>query len=76
MEFLVLEVHLQRPQAHASVLAYTRQPTYFMSYLVGMLELMRVRDRAGLPLKEFHRRVLGLGNVPVGLVADAVGIGC
>lgn len=72
VEFLILEVHLQRSQAQASVLAYTRAPTYFMSYLVGMRELMRVRDAAGLPLREFHRRVLGLGNVPVGLVAGAI----
>jgi uncharacterized protein (DUF885 family) len=72
--FLVEQVHLQRPQAIASVNAYTQEPTYFMSYLVGMLELKRARDAARARLgarfspREFHERVLRMGNVPAALL--------
>jgi len=75
--FLVERVHLQRPQAVASVNSYTLRPTYFMSYLVGMREIMRVREAArarwgaGFTLRRFHEAVLAAGSIPVGLLASA-----
>jgi uncharacterized protein (DUF885 family) len=76
VDFLVHRVHLERPQAEASVTAYTLNPAYFMSYLVGMRELMKMREAARrrlgrrFRLREFHERVLRTGNVPVGLLAE------
>lgn len=78
VDFLVERIHLQRPQAEASVNAYTRHPTYFMSYLVGMREIQRVREAArarwgnGFTLRRFHEGVLEAGNIPVGLLHDAL----
>jgi uncharacterized protein (DUF885 family) len=74
VDFLVRAVGMGRPQAEASVNAYTRQPTYFSSYMLGMLEIVRLREesRARLgerfTLQEFHERLLRAGNVPPALV--------
>jgi uncharacterized protein (DUF885 family) len=74
VDFLVRAVGMGRPQAEASVNAYTRQPTYFSSYMLGMLEILRIREalRARLgerfTLQEFHERLLRTGNVPPALV--------
>jgi uncharacterized protein (DUF885 family) len=72
--FLVAQVGMRREQAQASVNAYTQQPTYFSSYLLGMLEILRIREkcRARLgprfSLSEFHARLLRCGNVPPALI--------
>jgi uncharacterized protein (DUF885 family) len=72
--FLVDRVRLNREQAESSVNAYTQSPTYFPAYLVGLLEIRRIREscRARLgprfSLREFHDRFLSYGNVPPGLI--------
>jgi uncharacterized protein (DUF885 family) len=72
--FLVEKVKLNRPQAEGSVNGYTQSPTYFPTYLLGMLEIARIREkfRAKLAdrftLKEFHERFLAFGNVPPALI--------
>jgi uncharacterized protein (DUF885 family) len=72
--FLTDEVGMRREQAEASVNAYTQSPTYFSSYLLGMREIVRIREacRARLgrrfTLSEFHERLLRCGNVPPALV--------
>lgn len=72
--FLVEKVKLNKPQAEGSVNAYTQSPTYFSTYLLGMLEILRIREkcRARLGprfrLKEFHERFLAFGNVPPALI--------
>jgi hypothetical protein len=72
--FLAEKVRLNRPHAERSVNGYTASPTYFPSYLVGMLEILRIREacRARLggrfTLKEFHERFLSYGNVPPALI--------
>ncbi len=72
--FLVGKVRMNRAQAEGSVNAYTQAPTYFPAYMIGMLEIVRVRERTRerlggrFSLKEFHERVLAFGNVPPGLI--------
>jgi uncharacterized protein (DUF885 family) len=72
--FLVEKVKLNKPQAEGSVNAYTQSPTYFSTYLLGMLEIARIREgcRARLgsrfTLREFHERFLAFGNVPPALI--------
>src|SRR5436190_1606972 len=74
VKFLVDEVKLNKPQAESSVNAYSQSPTYFPTYLLGMLEIHRIREkcRARLAdrftLKEFHERFLAFGNVPPALI--------
>ena len=74
VKFLMEKVKLNRPQAEGSVNGYTQSPTYFPTYLLGMLEIVRIREkfRAKLgdrfTLKEFHERFLAFGNVPPALI--------
>jgi uncharacterized protein (DUF885 family) len=74
VKFLEEKVKLNKPQAEGSVNAYTQSPTYFPTYLLGMLEIVRIREkcRARLgprfTLREFHERFLAFGNVPPALI--------
>ena len=74
VRFLVEKVRMNREQAIGSVTDYTKMPTYFPSYLLGMLEIVRIREgfRARLgarfTLREFHERFLAFGNVPPALI--------
>jgi len=74
VKFLMDGVKMERPHAEGSVRAYTERPTYFMAYMVGMLELKRIREAARarlgerFTLREFHDRVLKYGNVPPALI--------
>ncbi len=74
VDFLVRAVGMNHAQAEGSVNAYTRQPTYFSSYMLGMLEIQRIREefreRLGerFSLQEFHERLLRVGNVPPALI--------
>ncbi len=62
----------------AEVDRYIAMPAQALSYMVGRLEIQRLREQAGLPLPEFHERVLAHGMVPLPtlarlvLVSDAV----
>jgi uncharacterized protein (DUF885 family) len=62
--FLAEKVRMNRPHAERSVNAYTQSPTYFPTYMIGMLEIVRIRERlrgrlgARFTLKEFHERFL------------------
>jgi hypothetical protein len=72
--FLVEKVRLNKAQAEGSVKAYTVAPTYFPAYLLGLLEIQRIREacrvRLGkrFTLKDFHERFLAFGNVPPALI--------
>ena len=74
VDFLVEKVRMNRTHAEGSVNAYTQIPTYFPSYMLGMLEIFRIRaklwDRLGgrFTIREFHERFLAFGNVPPGLI--------
>jgi uncharacterized protein (DUF885 family) len=70
VEYLVQQAGLEKTNALAEVRRYTMQPTQPMSYLIGQLEILRMKDRyrdrkgdAFRP-KEFHNRLLGVGTVP------------
>jgi uncharacterized protein (DUF885 family) len=72
--FLVERVRMNKAQAEGSVNAYTISPTYFPTYLIGMLEIFRIRSKfrsrlgARFTLREFHERFLAFGNVPPALI--------
>jgi uncharacterized protein (DUF885 family) len=74
VKFLVEKVKLNPPQAEGSVNGYTQSPTYFPTYLLGMLEIVRIREKfraqrgTRFTLKEFHERFLAYGNVPPALI--------
>jgi hypothetical protein len=64
---LVTGVGFTPARARADVNWYTSQPTVPMSYLLGRLELERVKDAKladGWTLRQFHEWALGHGAVP------------
>ena len=71
---LVEKVRMNKEQAVGSVTDYTKMPTYFPSYLLGMLEIARIREKfrarlgARFTLRAFHERFLAFGNVPPSLI--------
>ena len=70
--------HLEESTARSEVARYTMTPTQPFSYLVGALELERLRAatqaRLGeaFKLRQFHDRVLSYGHMPPVLVTRAV----
>jgi uncharacterized protein (DUF885 family) len=69
---------LEESTARSEVARYTMTPTQPFSYLVGALELERLRDatqaRLGeaFKLRHFHDRVLSYGHMPPTLVRRAI----
>lgn len=68
VKFLVEQVGMDEDQARPSVYNYTMSPTYYVSYMIGMLEIVRMRAKFGWPLREFHERLLRFGNVPPSII--------
>jgi Bacterial protein of unknown function (DUF885) len=74
----VSDARLEESTARSEVARYTMTPTQPFSYLVGALELERLRAatqaRLGdaFRLRRFHDRVLSYGHMPPTLVARAV----
>jgi uncharacterized protein (DUF885 family) len=70
--------HLSPSTARSEVARYTMEPTQPFAYLVGCLELERLRaesqERLGdaFRLRRFHDRVLSYGHMPPPLVARAI----
>jgi len=70
--------HLTELTARSEVARYTMEPTQPFAYLVGCLELERLRaksqERLGdaFRLRRFHDRVLSYGHMPPTLVARAI----
>jgi len=70
--------HLSESTARSEVARYTMEPTQPFAYLVGCLELERLRadsqERLGdaFRLRRFHDRVLSYGHMPPTLVARAI----
>jgi Bacterial protein of unknown function (DUF885) len=69
---------LSEPTARSEVARYTMTPTQPFTYLVGALELERLRasveSRLGLTFRhrDFHDRVLAYGHMPPALVRRAI----
>jgi len=70
--------HLSESTARSEVARYTMEPTQPFAYLVGCLELERLRadsqERLGdaFRLRRFHDRVLSYGHMPPTLVDRAI----
>ena len=71
IEFLIEHTGFERPNAVAEVHRYTRTPTYNLSYLLGKVLLLRLRDdeqrRLGssFSLRGFHDALIYSGSIPV-----------
>lgn len=70
-DFMIEETGFERPNAAAEVNRYTYTPTYQLSYLLGKVLLLRLREderrRLGgrFDLGRFHDALLGEGSLPV-----------
>jgi uncharacterized protein (DUF885 family) len=73
VSFLVERVHLAEPSALSEVRRYTLTPTYPLSYLLGKLEILKLRDEVkerlgeNFDLHEFHAHFLATGTIPIKL---------
>lgn len=71
IDFLVQHTGFERPNATAEVNRYTYTPTYQLSYLLGKVLLLRLRDaerqRLGdaFSLNDFHDALLYSGSLPI-----------
>jgi len=74
VEMLVGTAKLERANAEVEVRRYTMSPTQPMSYLIGKLEIMSMRNeimtREGesFDLKRFHDALLDYGAIPISLI--------
>ena len=70
-DFLAAQTGFARAQAQAEVFLYTYTPTYQLSYLLGKVLLLRLRDeerrRLGdaFSLRRFHDQLLYSGGIPI-----------
>lgn len=73
VRYLVERVGLEEPDARGEVNRYTTWPTQAPSYLVGMMEIVRIRDAfresmgAVYTDKRFHEALLAGGSLPIAL---------
>jgi uncharacterized protein (DUF885 family) len=76
VDMLVNVAKLERVNAIAEVKRYTQEPTQPMSYVIGKLEVLKLRDEykklkgAEFDLKKFHDQLLSYGSIPVKLVRE------
>lgn len=67
--FLVERVGMTHAAARAETRRYIAEPGQPMSYLIGELEVLRLRQKfAALPLRRFHDLLLDSGTIPFVLV--------
>jgi uncharacterized protein (DUF885 family) len=78
VDFLVEQAMLERVNAETEVKRYTATPTQPMSYLVGKLLLLEMREEAkrrlgpGFSLYDFHSAVLASGSIPPSLMSAEI----
>ncbi len=71
IDFLVAHSGFERPNATAEVHRYTYTPTYQLSYLLGKVLLLRLREDerkrlgADFSLQRFHDALLYSGSLPI-----------
>src|SRR5262249_10892823 len=76
VDYLVDNSLLERASAEAEVKRYAMTPTQPMSYLVGKLQILDLRDqtqqRMGdrFSLRDFHGALLSSGSLPPGLITE------
>lgn len=67
--YLVDKVGMTHAAARAETRRYVAEPGQPMSYLIGELEVLRLRSKfSNLTLREFHDRLLDSGTIPFALV--------
>jgi uncharacterized protein (DUF885 family) len=70
-EFLVKHTGFERPNALAEARRYTYTPTYNLSYLLGKVLLLKLREDerrrlgAAFSLRDFHDALLRGGSLPI-----------
>jgi hypothetical protein len=80
VRLLVEDVGLERADAEAEVNRYTTWPAQAPSYVIGWIEIERLREeleRAGgaaFDERAFHDRLLTVGSMPLALVRRAFGL--
>lgn len=78
VDFLVEKVHLARPSALIEIRRYTLTPTYPLSYLLGKIEILKLREEmreklgAKFDLYDFHDRFLSTGTIPIKLAKKEI----
>src|SRR5262249_26286679 len=78
VEYLIETAMVERVNAMAEVRRYVLQPTQPMSYLVGKLEVLGIRDEARrrlgdrFDLHAFHAALLAGGTLPPALVREEI----
>jgi uncharacterized protein (DUF885 family) len=76
VDYLIEQAMIERVNALIEVKRYTMTPTQPMSYLVGKLQIMEMREstrqRLGerFDLREFHTQLLASGSLPPSLVRE------
>ncbi len=82
--FLVERTSFEKANAHAEILRYTYTPTYQLSYLLGKVLLLQLREDerrrlgADFSLRGFHDTLLRNGSLPISFhrrLLDAAGAG-
>ena len=67
--FLVDKVGMTHTAARSETRRYAAEPTQPLSYLIGELEVLRLRRKfSHLPLRKFHDLLLSSGTIPFALV--------
>jgi len=78
VDYLVEEAMLERSSAIAEVKRHTLTPTQPMSYLVGKLQILQLREEAKHRLGarfnplDFHAALLASGTLPIALVTEEI----
>jgi len=73
VRFFVEKVHLAESCAKAEVRRYTLSPTYPLSYMIGKLEILNLREEMKkalgkkFSLSKFHKELLERGTIPLKL---------
>jgi len=76
VDYLIEQAMIERVNALIEVKRYTLTPTQPMSYLVGKLQIMEMREStqqrlgARFDLREFHAQLLAIGSLPPSLVRE------
>ena len=79
-EVLQSKTDSEKKYIETEVRRYTVSPTYQMAYLMGKLEILKLRDATmkekgdAFSLREFHDKLLAEGSVPPTLMWDVLGL--
>jgi uncharacterized protein (DUF885 family) len=69
---------MERAHAEAEVRRYTLTPTQPLSYLIGMLEIRKIKEaykqkvKGDFSLLEFHDKLLSFGAIPLKLITERI----